>query len=155
MDEVDRSILRWLQEDASLSARELGERVGLTATPCWRRVRLLEEAGVIRRRVAVVERSAVNLDVVALVNVRTNDHRPEWLARFQQAIDASPEIVEAYRTSGETDYTLKVMVPSIAAYDAFYKRLISTVDLYDVRTIFVMEEMKATTAVPLDYVDLA
>jgi Lrp/AsnC family transcriptional regulator len=154
VDSIDREILRVLQADASLSARELGERVGLTATPCWRRVRALEQDGVIVRRVAMVDPAAANLDVAALVNIRTNDHSPEWVDRFQRAIDAAPEIVEAYRTSGDIDYTLKVMVPSIAAYDGFYKRLIAAVDLYDVRTIFVMEEMKRTTALPLDYVEL-
>ena len=143
--------MRLLQEDASLSARELGRRVGLTATPCWRRVRALEESGVITARVAVVDRTAVNLDVVALVSIRTNDHSTTWLSAFRRAIDSLPEIVEAYRTSGEIDYLLKVVVPSITAYDDFYKRLIAAVDLYDVRSIFVMEEMKHTTALPLEY----
>lgn len=152
VDELDREIVRLMQADCSLSARELGERVGLTATPCWRRVRALEDEGVIVGQVAMVDPAAVNLEVAALVNIRTNDHSPAWVARFQQAIDAFSEIVEAYRTSGDIDYTLKVMVPSIAAYDGFYKRLIAAVDLYDVRTVFVMEEMKRTTALPLDYV---
>ncbi|MDX2378193.1 MAG: Lrp/AsnC family transcriptional regulator [Acidimicrobiia bacterium] len=154
MDLVDREIVRLLQVDASLSARELGDRVGLTATPCWRRVRTLEDAGVITSRVALIEPSAVNLGVTALVNIRTIDHSPSWVERFNSAVQAFPEIVEAYRTSGDIDYTLKVMVPSIADYDEFYKRLIAAVDLYDVRSIFVMEEMKRTTALPLDYVEL-
>jgi Lrp/AsnC family transcriptional regulator len=154
VDLVDREIVRLLQVDASLSARELGDRVGLTATPCWRRVRALEEAGVITSRVALIEPSAVNLGVTALVNIRTIDHSPGWVERFNSAVQAFPEIVEAYRTSGDIDYTLKVMVPSIADYDEFYKRLIAAVDLYDVRSIFVMEEMKRTTALPLDYVEL-
>lgn len=143
--------MRLLQDDGSLTARELGDRVGLTATPCWRRVRALEDAGTIERRVALIRPAAVNLDVTVLVNIRTNDHSPEWIDRFRAAIDGFPEIVEAYRTSGDIDYTLKVMVPSIAAYDAFYKRLIAAVDLYDVRSIFSMEELKRTTALPLDY----
>lgn len=147
--------MRLLQGDASLSARELGDLVGLTATPCWRRVRALEEAGVIVGQVALIEPAAVNLGVTALVNIRTIDHSPGWVDRFQTAVDAFPEIVEAYRTSGEIDYTLKVMVPSIADYDDFYKRLIAAVDLYDVRSIFVMEELKRTTALPLDYVALS
>jgi Lrp/AsnC family transcriptional regulator len=151
VDEIDQRIVRLLQEDASLSARELGQQVGLTATPCWRRVRALEESGVITARVALVDRAAVNLEVVALVNIRTNDHSTNWLSAFQRAIDAFPEILEAYRTSGDIDYLLKVVVPSISAYDDFYRRLIAAVDLYDVRTIFVMEEMKHTTALPLDY----
>lgn len=152
MDEIDREIVRLLQVDGSLTARELGDRVGLTPTPCWRRVRALEDNGTIERRVAIVDPTAVNLEVTVLVNIRTNDHSPEWIERFKAAIDDFPEIVEAYRTSGDIDYTLKVMVPSIAQYDAFYKRLIASVDLYDVRSIFSMEELKRTTALPLDYV---
>ena len=150
MDQLDREILRLLQQDGTLSARELGDAVGLTATPCWRRVKALEDAGVIVARVALVNPAAVNLGVTALVNIRTNDHGPDWIERSQDACDSFPEIVEAYRTSGDIDYTLKVMVASIEAYDAFYKRLIAAVDLYDVRSIFVMEEMKRTTAFPLD-----
>ena len=152
MDEVDREIVRLLQIDGSLTARELGDRVGLTPTPCWRRVRALEEDGTIERRVALIDPAAVNLDVTVLVYIRTSDHSPEWIERFHQAIGGLPEIVEAYRTSGDIDYTLKVMVPSIAAYDRFYKRLIASVDLHDVRSIFAMEELKRTTALPLDYI---
>ena len=145
--------MQLLQEDASLTARELAEHVGLTPTPCWRRVQNLEAAGIIRKRVALVDPAAVNLNVTALVQVRTNDHSAEWLAQFQEAIEQLPEVVEAYRTSGEIDYMLRVVVPSIEAYDEFYKRLIDTVDLYDVRSIFVMERMKQTTALPLHYVE--
>lgn len=151
MDKIDREILLLLQEDASLSARELAEHVGLTATPCWRRVQNLENAGVISRRVALLDPASVNLGVTALVQVRTNNHSAEWLQEFSAAVDTLPEIVEAYRTSGEIDYMLRVVVPSIDEYDTFYKRLIEAVDLYDVRTVFVMEKMKQTTALPLDY----
>lgn len=142
-----------LQQDAGLTARELAEHVGLTPTPCWRRVQNLEASGVITGRVALVDPAKVNLDVTALVQIRTNDHSSDWLARFHRAIDEQPEIVEAYRTSGEIDYMLRVVVPSIDAYDAFYKRLIQAIDLYDVRTVFVMERMKQTTALPLTYLD--
>jgi Lrp/AsnC family transcriptional regulator len=151
VDEIDRDIVRLLQQDGSLTARELGDRVGLTPTPCWRRVRALEETGVITGRVALVDPGAINLGVAALVNIRTNDHSSAWIESFRAAVERFPEIVETYRTSGDIDYTLKVMVPSITAYDAFYKRLIDAVDLHDVRTIFVMEEIKHTTALPLDY----
>lgn len=151
MDEVDREILRLLQDDADLTARELAAHVGLTPTPCWRRVQNLEKAGVIRARVALLEPAELNLTVTALVHIRTNDHSAAWLDRFSAGIADLPEIIEAYRTSGEIDYTLKVVVPSIDAYDNFYKRLIARVDLYDVRTVFVMEQMKHTTALPLDY----
>ncbi len=108
----------------------------------------------ITRRVALVDPAAVNLDVTALVNIRTNDHSSAWVTTFQAAIDRFPEIVEVFRTSGDIDYLLKVLVPSITAYDEFYKRLIDAVDLYDVRTIFVMEELKHTTAVPLEHIAL-
>lgn len=151
MDLVDREILQLLQQDASLTARELAEHVGLTPTPCWRRVQNLEASGVITRRVALVDHAAVNLDVTALVQIRTNNHSAEWLEQFQAAIERFPEVVEAYRTSGEIDYMLRVVVPSIDEYDLFYKRLIDAVDLYDVRSVFVMEKMKQTTALPLNY----
>lgn len=131
--------------------REVGEHVGLTPTPCWRRIQKLEADGVIVRRVALIEPAAVNLNIIALMQVRTNEHSSDWLDRFLLAIAEFPEIVEAYRTSGETDYMLKVMVSDIGAFDAFYKRLIESVDLYDVRSTFVMENLKSTTALPLHY----
>jgi len=151
VDPLDQEILRILQTDASLSLREVGEQVGLSSTPCWRRIRNLEERGVIAHRVVLVDPESVNLGVTAIVQVRTNDHSSTWLDQFRLGIDSFPEVVEAYRTSGEVDYMLKVVVPDIAAYDAFYKRLIEEVDLYDVRSTFVMERMKHTTALPLHY----
>lgn len=151
MDHIDREILQALQIDASRSVREIGELVGLSSTPCWRRIKNLEEAGVIERRVVLVNPNHVNLGVAALVMIRTNEHNKDWVTRFMAGIERLPEVVEAYRTSGEIDYLLKVRVPDIAAYDEFYKRLIQEVDLYDVRTTFVMEEIKHTTALPLHY----
>lgn len=155
LDEIDREIVRLLQDDASLTARELAEHVGLTATPVWRRVQILENAGVITGRVALVDPEAIGLGVTVMVHVRTNDHSAAWLERFAAAIDELPEITEAYRISGEIDYTLKVVVPSIDAYDDFYKRLIGKVELYDVRSVFVMEEIKRTTALPLHFLPAA
>lgn len=151
VDQIDQEIVRLLQEDATRSVREIGEVVGLSTTPCWRRIRNLEDAGVLGRRVALVDPAKVNLAVSALVFIRTNEHSRDWLDRFIAGIDRFPEVVEAYRTSGEIDYLLKVMVPDIAAYDEFYKRLIEEVDLYDVRSTFVMESIKHTTALPLHY----
>lgn len=151
MDEIDREILLLLQVDAAMTAKELAEHVGLTPTPCWRRVQNLEKTGVIRGRVALLDPNALDLRVTVLVHIRTNDHSAGWLDRFTAALADMPEIIEAYRTSGEIDYTLKVVAPSIEAYDAFYKRLIAKVELYDVRSVFVMEEMKQTTALPLDH----
>ena len=155
IDALDREILLLLQDDASLSVREIGEQVGLTPTPCWRRIQNLESAGIITGRVALLDPAKINLNVTALVQIRTNDHSATWLKQFRAALVELPEIIEAHRTSGETDYMLKVMVPSIAAFDDFYKRLIELVDLYDVRSTFVMEEMKQTTAFPLNYIEPA
>lgn len=153
VDLLDREILQLLQEDASSSVREIADAVGLSPTPCWRRIRNLEERGVITGRVAVLDPKSLNLAVTALVMIRTNAHGRDWLDRFTRGIEKLPEIVEAFRTSGETDYVLKVLVPSIEAYDEFYKRLIEEVDLYDVRTTFVMEELKASRSLPLTYLD--
>lgn len=153
LDPIDQEILRILQADAGRTVREIGEEVGLTPTPCWRRIQNLEKRGVIRSRVALLNAQALNLGVTALVQVRTNEHNADWLERFAAAVNDLPEVIETYRTSGEIDYVLKVVVPDITAYDDFYKRLIERIELYDVRTVFVMEEMKSTTALPLHYAD--
>ena len=151
MDDIDRKILTCLQEDASLSNAEVAERVGLSTTPCWRRIQNLEKTGVVRRRVALLDRAKVNVGVTVFVAIRTTQHNPAWLERFASAVADIPEIVELYRMSGETDYLLRVVVPDIAAYDAVYNRLINATDLYDVSSSFAMEELKYTTAVPLSY----
>ena len=127
MDEIDLKILALLQEDAGLSNTDIADRVGLSATPCWRRIRQLEETGVIRRRVAVLDRAALNVGVTVFVQVRTNQHTPEWLARFAAAVEKIPEVVEFYRMAGDVDYLLRVVVPDIAAYDGVYKRLIAAI----------------------------
>lgn len=140
-----------LQQDADRSVREIAEAVGLTATPCWRRIQRLEDEGVLTRRVALADPVALNVGVTVFVEIRTNRHSAAWVEQFRRGIEEFPEIVEAYRMSGEIDYLLKVVVPDIAAYDAVYRRLIEVVDLYDVRSSFAMERMKVTTALPLDY----
>jgi len=152
LDLVDREIVLLLQDNADRSVREIADLVGLTATPCWRRIQRLETDGVIAKRVALMDPASLNVGVTVLVEIRTNRHSAEWLAEFREGIETFPEIVEAYRMSGEIDYLLKVVVPDIAAYDDFYRRLIEVVDLYDVRSSFAMERMKVTTALPLDYV---
>ncbi len=152
MDDIDKAILQALQSDASASVRDIADAVGLTATPCWRRIQNLERDGVITQRVALIEPRSVNLALTALVLIRTNEHNAEWTAKFLETVDRFEEVVEAYRTSGELDYLLKVVVPDMDAYDEFYLRLIEFIDLYDVRSSFVMEEMKRTTALPLSYV---
>lgn len=155
MDEFDKKILTLLQEDAGLSNAEVAERVGLSPTPCWRRIRNMEEAGIIRRRVAVLDRAKLNVGVTVFVSVRTNQHNQEWLDRFAQVVGGIPEVVEFYRMAGDVDYLLRVVVPDIAAYDDVYKRLIAQIDLFDVSSTFAMEELKWTTAVPLTYLPAA
>lgn len=151
MDETDRRILACLQEDATMPVAEIARRVGLSATPCWRRIQKLEEAKVIRARVALLDGAKLNVGTTAFVFVRTRQHNAEWLDRFAAAVSSMPEVVEFYRLSGEVDYLLKVVVPDIAAYDRFYKKLIAKVDLSDVSSSFAMEQIKYTTALPLDY----
>ena len=151
MDEIDKQIVQLLQADASTSVRDIADTVGLTATPCWRRIQNLERSGVISGRVALVDPLAVNLSLTALVLIRTNEHNADWTARFLETVERFDEVIEAYRTSGELDYMLNVVVPDMAAFDQFYLRLIEHIDLYDVRSTFVMEEMKRTTALPLSY----
>jgi Lrp/AsnC family transcriptional regulator len=151
MDAFDRKILTLLQEDAGLSNAEVAERVGLSPTPCWRRIRNLEEAGIIKRRVAILDRRQLNVGVTVFVAVRTNRHHQDWLERFAEVVRGIPEVVEFYRMAGDVDYLLRVVVPDIAAYDAVYKRLIERIDLSDVSSSFAMEELKWTTAVPLTY----
>ena len=151
IDGFDKKILTILQADAGGSNAEIAERIGLSSTPCWRRIRNLEEAGIIRKRVALLDRSKLNVGVTVFVAVRTNQHNQAWLERFAQVVDSIPEVVEFYRMAGEVDYLLRVVVPDIAAYDGVYKRLIEQIDLYDVSSSFAMEELKYTTAVPLSY----
>ena len=155
MDDIDRRILGVLQTDAGLAVAEIASRVGLSTTPCWRRIQNLERTGVIRGRVAVLDRQAINLGVTVTVRVRTNRHDIEWLEQFARAVEDIDEIVEVYRMSGDIDYVLKVVVPDIAAYDAFYKRLIGKIDIADVSTTFAMEQIKYTTRLPLDYLQIA
>lgn len=153
LDAIDRRILDALQADATIQLADLAKEAGLSPTPCWRRVKNLEEAGVIRRRVALLDRAKLNLNVTVFVAIRTNQHTPEWLERFARAVLEIPEVVDFYRMSGDIDYLLRVVVPDIAAYDEVYKRLIKRIDLYDVSSSFAMEEIKCTTALPVRYAD--
>ena len=151
MDPFDKKILYWLQRDASLSLAELAEKVGLSTTPCWRRVQQLEKSGVIQRRVALVDPDKINLGVTVFVRLRTSQHDAAWLDNFAQAIADIPEVVEVFRLSGDIDYLLRILVPDIAGYDAVYKRLIEAASFADVSANFSMERIKQTTALPLDY----
>lgn len=150
MDKIDRRILGLLQQDATMPVAEIGKRVGLSTTPCWRRIQKLEEDGVIQRRVALLDPYKINARVTVFVSIRTSEHNAEWLKRFSEIVRDFPEIVELYRMSGDIDYLMRVVVPDIAAYDDFYQRLISKIDIRDVSSSFAMEQMKYTTQLPLD-----
>jgi Lrp/AsnC family transcriptional regulator len=152
MDATDRQILEILQRDATMPLAEIARRVGLSSTPCWRRIQKLEESKVIKRRVAILDGEKINAGVNVFVSIRTSKHNAEWLARFAEIVNQMPEVVEFYRMSGDIDYLLRVAVPDIAAYDAFYKRLIAQIDLDDVSSSFAMEQIKYTTALPLDFI---
>jgi len=149
MDAIDRKILAVLQEDASLSVADIGARVGLSSTPCWKRIQRLEAEGVILRRVAIVDQDKIGLGVTVFVSVETGDHSEAWLARFAEVVGAMPEVMEFYRMAGDVDYMLRVVVPDIQGFDAFYKRLIAAVPLTNVTSRFAMEKIKSTTVLPI------
>ena len=149
MDAIDRKILAVLQENAALSVAEIGSRVGLSSTPCWKRIQRLEGEGIIQKRVALVDQDRIGLGVTIFVSIETGDHSQEWLGRFAQVVGAMPEVMEFYRMAGDVDYMLRVVVPDIAGYDAFYKRLITAVPLKNVTSRFAMEKIKSTTALPI------
>ena len=151
LDDMDVKILRILQEDATRPVADIGKEVGLSTTPCWRRIQKLEEAGVIRRRVAILDPAKVNVGVTVIVSIKTDRHAIDWLEKFHAAVADFPEVVEFYRMSGEIDYLLRVVVPDIAAYDDFYKRLISRIEISKVSSAFAMEQIKHTTSLPLNY----
>ena len=149
MDAIDRKILAVVQQDAALSVAEIGQRVGLSSTPCWKRLQRLEADGVITRRVALIDPEKVGLGITVFVSVETGDHSQEWLAKFAQVVDAMPEVMEFYRMAGDVDYVLRVVVHDMQSYDTFYKKLIATVPLKNVTSRFAMERIKSTTALPI------
>lgn len=151
MDDLDRKILALLQADAGLSLAEIAERVGLSTTPCWRRIQNLERDGVIRGRVALLDPGKLNVGVTVFVRVRTSQHSYAWLERFARAVEEVEEVMEVYRLGGDIDYLLRIVVPDIASYDDVYKQLIRRIDLSDVSSSFVMETIKQKTALPLGY----
>ena len=150
IDAIDRRILAELQRDGTLSVDHLSERVGLSRNACWRRVKILEENGVITGRVALVDAEKLGLGLSVFIIVRTSSHDPEWLAKFRSAVTAFPEITGVYRMSGDLDYVLRARVADVKAYDRLYQRLIAKVPLSDVSASFVMEEIKETTVVPVE-----
>jgi Lrp/AsnC family transcriptional regulator len=153
LDAINRQLLAMLQDNAETPLAELAEAVNLSSTPCWRRLQMLREAGYISKQVALVNPAKVNLGVTVFVAIKTNQHTAQWLQALREAVQGIPEVVEFYRMSGDVDYLLRVVVPDIQTYDAVYKRLIAAVPLSDVSSSFAMEELKFTTALPLDYAD--
>ncbi len=151
LDEMDVKILSILQEDCTRPVADIGKEVGLSTTPCWRRIQKLEETGVIRKRVAVLEPEKINAGVTVFVSIKTDKHSTAWLEKFHKAVDDFPEVIEFYRMSGEVDYLLRVVVPDIRAYDEFYKKMISRIEIAKVSSAFAMEQMKYTTALPLQF----
>lgn len=149
MDAIDRKILAVVQDDASLSVAEIGQRVGLSSTPCWKRLQRLEAEGVITKRVALIDPEKVGLGITVFVSVETGDHSQDWLKNFADVVNAMPEVMEFYRMAGDVDYVLRVVVQDMASYDTFYKKLIATVPLKNVTSRFAMERIKSTTALPL------
>ena len=153
MNQIDRQILMQLQHDAAQPFADIAGKVGLSVTPCWRRVQRMEETGVIRKRVALLDSKAIGVGMSVFVAVRTDQHNADWLKNFAGMVADMPEVVEFYRMSGEVDYLLRVVVPDMAAYDSFYRKLIGHVQLTDVSSSFAMEEIKYTTALPLPEAD--
>lgn len=149
MDAIDKKILATLQEDASLSVAEIGQRVGLSSTPCWKRIQKLEADGVIQKRVALVDQVKIGLGISVFVSIETGDHSQEWLSRFADTVSAMPEVMEFYRMAGDVDYMLRVVVADMQSYDTFYKKLIATAPLKNVTSRFAMEKIKSTTLLPI------
>ncbi len=149
LDDVDRKILSQLQEDASLSLDQIAERVGASKTPVWNRIRKLRDAGVIRRQVAILDPEFLGLEACFFVLVRTSEHDRDWAGRFPRALRERPEVIEAHRLAGDIDYILKVQVRNARAYDRFYQSLIGEVKIHNVTALLSMEEIKATSALPI------
>ncbi len=154
MDRIDKEILTLLQDNADLPLAEIASRVKLSSTPCWRRIQRLEEQGYIQRRVAILDAKKLNVGVTVFVLLRTNRHNQEWFERLREIVNAIPEVVDFYRMSGSIDYLLRVAVPDIAAYDAVYKKLTEHIEIFEVSSSFAMEELKHTSALPLDYLPI-
>ncbi len=149
MDKLDRRILDMLQHDSELSTAAIAEAVGLSTTPCWRRIQRLQEEGYIASRVVLLNRDKLKLGIDVFVSVKTNQHNWEWLQDFAHTVAEFPEVLEFYRMAGESDYLLRVVVPDIAAFDEFYKKLVQSTELADVSSSFAMEQIKFTTVLPL------
>lgn len=150
-DEIDRKILDILQVDADKPVAEIAAEVGLSQTPCWRRIRRMEEDSLIKKKVVLVDRKRANVPMTVFMSVRAPRHAADWLEAFRSLIRNTPEILEAYRLAGETDYLLRIVVTDIEHYDEVYKGMISKLEFSDMTSSISMEEMKFTTAIPTRY----
>ena len=151
LDNLDKKILQILQRDADTTISEISEQAGISQTPCWKRIKRLEEKGIIERRVALLNSQAINLPVTGYIQVRTSHHNDTWLKKFTTGIRNIPEVVECHRMTGNIDYLLKIVAPDMAGYDKIYKRIIRIADITDMSASFSMECVKQTTQLPLDY----
>ena len=154
MDKLDKKILEQLQKNGGLTAAELADRIGLSKAPCWRRIKRLEEEGVIKQIVALLDARSLNLGTTVFVTLKTGNHSEAWFDKFVKAVRDIPEVTEIHRMSGDVDYLMRIVVPDIDAYDVVYKRLIASCEFQDVSASFALETIKYTTALPLNYVKL-
>ncbi len=152
MDLIDRKIIAELQRDATLAIAQIADRVGLSQTPCWKRIQKLEQSGVILGRVALAAPEKIGFGLTVFVEIEAADHSAAWRERFAAAVCAMPEVMELHRMAGDVDYFMRVAVADMAAFDAFYKRLTDAVAPKNVTSRFAMERMKSTTAYPIDTV---
>ena len=151
MDNIDRKILSLLQSDASLSISKIASQVNLSSTPCWKRIRRLEDEGIIRKRVALLDSDKIGGGIMVFISIKTNEHNQDWFNQFVTTVDEMSEVMGFYRLAGDVDYLMKVVVPDIASYNDFYLRLIDRLPLSNVTAGFVMEQIKDTTELPLPH----
>lgn len=150
LDSVDRTLLRLLQKDATLALSELADAVNLTTTPCWKRLKRLEDEGILRQRVALLDAAKLGLSFTAFVQIKTSNHSKEWYNTFVNTVSDFPEVMEFYRMAGDYDYMMKVQVADMQAFDLFYKKLVNSIEgLTNVTSTFAMEPLKYTTALPV------
>ena len=148
-DAIDHRILAELQRDADIGVEALGDRIGLSRNACWRRIKALQASGVIRKRVALLDPAKLGLGLSVFIQIRTSSHNADWLAKFARTMRDMPEILGAYRMTGDLDYLIRARVADVAGYDELYRRLIERVEMSDVSASFVMEELKETTELPI------
>ena len=149
MDEMDRKILRILQKDSSAPVSDIARQVGLSASPCWKRINRLRDDGIIQHHTAVLNASRLGFGLTVFVSIKTGEHSDEWLADFSNQVTAMPEVMEIHRMAGDVDYMLKVVARDMEAFDKFYKRLIGVTAFSEVTSRFSMEKIKETTALPI------